>query len=64
MGDIEQRREGVPDGAVLDPGLGVDDAGGDHRVLGCMDETPPPAVGDDADGHAAGAEHELHPVDR
>ena len=43
---------------------GVDDPGGDHGLRARAHQPPPPPVGDDADRHAAGPQHRLHPVDR
>lgn len=61
---LQQLDERVAGLGFLDPGLGVDDAGGDHGLLAGADDRPPAAVGDQADGDLPRAQQLFHAVNR
>ncbi len=60
----DEGQEGVAGARLLDPGQGVDDAGGGHAARAGADQSPPAAVGDDADLNVVVAQQCFHPVDR
>ena len=59
----DQGQEGVPGARLLDPGQRIDDAGCRHRALAGADQSPPAAVGDDADLDLVLAQQRFDPVD-
>ena len=60
----DDSQEGVSGARLLNPGQRVDDAGGGHAARPRTDQSPPAAVGDDADLDVVLAQQCFHPVDR
>ena len=59
----DQGEEGVAGPGLLDPGKSIDDAGCGHRAFAGADQSPPAAVGDDAELDLVLAQERLGAVD-